>query len=489
MEEVEQSTNCILKVENLSVNRSGKNVLDGISFSLYKNESLAITGLSGSGKTLLGLALAKKIFYRGEIQFVNDTNCKIVFVEQLHHFKNLQHTNDLYYQQRFNSYDTEETETVAQSLGENLKPAEVFLKEMGIEYLRNERLIQLSNGENKKLQILKARLEEMRVLILDQPFIGLDKETRTWLQQQFDALKKSGVLLILITSPEEIPGSISKVLLLEKGKVKSFEKFETFSKRIELNPIEIKSDFFSPDLQKLLKAEQADTAYESVIEMRNVSVQYGDKIILDKVNWKVMKGERWLLSGPNGAGKSTLLSLITADNPKAYANSIFLFGKKRGSGESIWDIKKRIGFISPELHLYFNQSSTCFETVASGLYDTIGLFRQLSDEETELVDQWMEFCRLKDLQQKRLYELSVGEQRAVLLTRALVKNPPLLILDEPCQGLDTERKNEFLELINEVCTIGNKTLVFVSHYENDRPSCISHFIKLEHGRVVEIKNQ
>jgi len=476
-------------VENLAVNRSGKNVLNGISFSLYKNESLAIIGSSGSGKTLLGLALAKKIFYRGEIQFANEANSKIVFVEQLHHFKNLQHTNDLYYQQRFNSYDTEETETVAQSLGENLKLAEVFLKEMGLEYLRYERLIQLSNGENKKLQILKARLEEPKVLILDQPFIGLDKETRTWLQQQFDALIKNGVLLILITSPEEIPGSISKVLLLEKGEIKSFEELETFSKRKELYPIEIKRDFVSPDLKNFLKTEQTDIAYEPVIEMRKVSVQYGDKIILDKVNWKVMKGERWLLSGPNGAGKSTLLSLITADNPKAYANSIFLFGKRRGSGESIWDIKKKIGFISPELHLYFNQSSTCFETVASGLYDTIGLFRQLSDEDTGLVDQWVEFCRLKDLQQKRLYELSVGEQRAVLLTRALVKDPPLLILDEPCQGLDTERKNEFLELINEVCIAGNKTMIFVSHYENERPSCISHFIKLEHGKVVEIKDQ
>jgi len=483
------TTNCILKVENLAVNRSGKNVLNGISFSLYKNESLAIIGSSGSGKTLLGLALAKKIFYRGEIQFANDANSKIVFVEQLHHFKNLQHTNDLYYQQRFNSYDTEETETVAQSLGENLKLAEVFLKEMGLEYLRDERLIQLSNGENKKLQILKSRLEDPKVLILDQPFIGLDKETRTWLQQQFDALIKNGVLLILITSPEEIPGSISKVLLLEKGEIKSFEELETFSKRKELCPIEIKRDFVSPDLKNFLKTEQTDIAYEPVIEMRKVSVQYGDKIILDKVNWKVMKGERWLLSGPNGAGKSTLLSLITADNPKAYANSIFLFDKKRGSGESIWDIKKKIGFISPELHLYFNQSSTCFETVASGLYDTIGLFRQLSDEDTGLVDQWVEFCRLKDLQQKRLYELSVGEQRAVLLTRALVKDPPLLILDEPCQGLDTERKNEFLELINEVCIAGNKTMIFVSHYENERPSCISHFIKLEHGKVVEIKDQ
>ncbi|TMI90013.1 MAG: ATP-binding cassette domain-containing protein [Bacteroidetes bacterium] len=482
-------TDCILRVENLAINRSGKNVLNGISFSLYKNESLAIIGPSGSGKTLLGLALAKKIFYRGEIQFVNDANRKIVFVEQLHHFKNLQHTNDLYYQQRFNSYDTEETETVAQSLGENLKPAEVFLKEMGIEHLRDERLIQLSNGENKKLQILKARLEEPTVLILDQPFIGLDQETRTWLQQQFEALIKSGVLMILITSAEEIPESISKVIWLEKGEVKSFEKLEKFSTRTELKTIEIKKDFVNPGLKNFLKTESTETACESVIEMREVSVQYGDKLILDKVNWKVMKGERWLLSGPNGAGKSTLLSLITADNPKAYANSIFLFGKKRGSGESIWDIKKKIGFISPELHLYFNQSSTCFETVASGLYDTIGLFRQLSDEDIELVDQRMEFYRVKDLRQKKLYELSVGEQRAVLLTRALVKDPPLLILDEPCQGLDSERKNEFLELINEVCTRRNKTMVFVSHYENDIPSCISHYIQLEHGRVVEIKNK
>ena len=482
-------TDCILRVENLAINRSGKNVLNGISFSLYKNESLAIIGPSGSGKTLLGLALAKKIFYRGEIQFVNDANRKIVFVEQLHHFKNLQHTNDLYYQQRFNSYDTEETETVAQSLGENLKPAEVFLKEMGIEHLRDERLIQLSNGENKKLQILKARLEEPTVLILDQPFIGLDQETRTWLQQQFEALIKSGVLMILITSAEEIPESISKVIWLEKGEVKSFEKLEKFSTRTELKTIEIKKDFVNPGLKNFLKTESTETACESVIEMREVSVQYGDKLILDKVNWKVMKGERWLLSGPNGAGKSTLLSLITAHNPKAYANSIFLFGKKRGSGESIWDIKKKIGFISPELHLYFNQSSTCFETVASGLYDTIGLFRQLSDEDIELVDQRMEFYRVKDLRQKKLYELSVGEQRAVLLTRALVKDPPLLILDEPCQGLDSERKNEFLELINEVCTRRNKTMVFVSHYENDIPSCISHYIQLEHGRVVKINNQ
>src|SRR5688572_9298445 len=159
--------------------------------------------------------------------------------------------------------------------------------------------------------------------------------------------------------------------------------------------------------------------------MKKVSVQYGDKIILDEVNWKVMKGERWLLSGPNGAGKSTLLSLITADNPKAYANSIFLFGKKRGSGESIWDIKKKIGYVSPELHLYFESSITVFDVIASGLFDTIGLFRMINDEQSQIIKGWIKLLHLEEVTNKLLFNLSLGKQRLVLLARALVKNPPL----------------------------------------------------------------
>ena len=221
--------------------------------------------------------------------------------------------------------------------------------------------------------------------------------------------------------------------------------------------------------------------------MKNVTVEYGDKKILDNINWKVMQGERWLLTGPNGAGKSTLLSLITADNPKAYANEIYLFSKRRGTGESIWDIKKKIGFLSPELHVFFNQFSTCFETVASGLFDTIGLFRQLSDEDIETIDRWMQIGNISKLANKRLHELSLGEQRVVLLTRAMVKDPPLFILDEPCQGLDDERKSELIDLINEMCVAGNKTLIYVSHYENERPASISHFLKLEKGKAISIQ--
>jgi molybdate transport system ATP-binding protein len=482
---LDTSIHGFLKVENITVNRSGRNVLDGISFSLDKNESLAIVGPSGSGKTMLGLALAKKIFYRGNITYANDN--KIVWVEQQHHFKNLQHTNDLYYQQRFNSYDTEETETVIESLGEDAKKAEELLKEMEIQYLKDERLIQLSNGENKKLQLLKARLEEPSVIIFDQPFIGIDKETRAWLRKQIDFLRREGVLTILITAPDEIPESISKVLSLEDGKIKSLEKLESFKKRVASGQEIHKKTFDRNVLSRLLKYHDETSVPEPVIKMSNVTVQYDEKIILNDINWEVKKGERWLLSGPNGAGKSTLLSLITADNPKAYANSIYLFGRKRGSGESIWDIKRKIGFISPELHLYFNQSSTCFETIASGLFDTIGLFRQISDDDADLVKKWMKFCRIESSKLKRLYELSVGEQRIVLLTRALIKNPPLLILDEPCQGLDNGRKEEFLELVNETCLISNKTMIFVSHYENEIPACITNSIQLDHGKISEIK--
>jgi molybdate transport system ATP-binding protein len=475
-----ESFNPVLKVENLIVNRSGKNILDNIFFSIEKNENLAIVGRSGSGKTTLGLALAQKLFYRGTVAYTSDIK-NIEWVEQQHHFKNLQNTSELYYQQRFNSYDSEETLTVAESLDNMNERADALFKEMGIGYLKNEKLIHLSNGENKKLQLLKAQLTNPSVIILDQPFIGLDVQARNYLEKQLEKLIRKGILIILITSPNEIPECINKVLDLKDGKVNSFTDREMFTRNYK--PTEKVAIKIAPEIFK----SKALTRFDSIVEMKNVTVEYGDKKILDDINWKVIEGERWLLTGPNGAGKSTLLSLITADNPKAYANEIYLFGKRRGTGESIWDIKKKIGFLSPELHVFFNQFSTCFETVASGLYDTIGLFRQLSDEDIETVNRWMQICNINKLSDKRLHELSLGEQRVVLLTRAMVKDPPLFILDEPCQGVDDERKSELINLINEICIAGNKTLIYVSHYENERPACISHFLKLEKGKAVSIK--
>jgi len=469
----------VLSVNQLSINRSGKKILENISFTVNTGEALAITGPAGCGKTRLGLALAQQLYYQGTITYHLPDGSPIVWVEQQHHFKTLQSTNDLYYQQRFNSYDTEETQTVAESLGHQLETARELIEEMGIGYLLEEKLIQLSNGENKKLQLLNALLQQPAVLIMDQPFTGLDTSTRQWLNGQVNRLKQSGVLVMVICSKDEIPDCTDKLIILEQGTMKTMEDRLSFQQQPS-----IATDLTESSIATAIPLSAAHPEFDSIIDMEDVTVRYGEKLILDRISWRVLPGECWLLTGPNGAGKSTLLSLVNGDNPQAYANKIHLFGQRRGSGESIWDIKKKTGFLSPELHVYFNDSSTGFETVASGLFDTIGLFRQVSATDTEWVMQWMDVCGISLLKNKRLFELSTGEQRMLLLARALVKDPPLLILDEPCQGLDPDRKHRLLELINRVCTITKKTLVFVSHYEKDVPECVDKYIRIEKGRRV-----
>ncbi len=467
----------VLTVSQLSINRSGKKILENISFTLNTGDALAITGLAGCGKTSLGLALAQQLYYQGTITYHLPDGSPIAWVEQQHHFKTLQSTNDLYYQQRFNSYDTEETQTVAESLGHQLETARELIEEMGIGYLLEEKLIQLSNGENKKLQLLNALLQQPAVLIMDQPFTGLDTSTRQWLHGQVNRLKQSGVLVMVICSKDEIPDSTDKLIILEQGTMKTMEDRLSFQQQPRVATNQTDSS-----ITTALPLSAKHPEFDSIIDMEDVTVRYGEKLILDRISWRVLPGECWLLTGPNGAGKSTLLSLVNGDNPQAYANKIHLFGQRRGSGESIWDIKKKTGFLSPELQVYFNAASSGFETVASGLFDTIGLFRQVGPEDTEWVMQWMEVCGVSQLKKKRLFELSTGEQRMLLLARALVKDPPLLILDEPCQGLDPERKQRLLELINRVCTVTGKTLVFVSHYEKDVPGCVDKYIRIENGR-------
>lgn len=215
--------------------------------------------------------------------------------------------------------------------------------------------------------------------------------------------------------------------------------------------------------------------------MSNVAVRYNEKIIFEQVNWNVQKGDKWQVKGANGSGKSTLLSLINGDNPQAYANEIFLFDKKRGTGESIWDIKQKIGYVSPELHWYFDKSISVFETIASGFFDTMGLYRRLSEEQEMHIAKWLAVFNLSEQAFTLLSHLPVSRQRLVMLIRALIKNPALLILDEPCQGLDDQQTTDFVYLIDHFCQ--DKTLIYVSHYDHEVPSCINKKLELKEGKA------
>ena len=213
--------------------------------------------------------------------------------------------------------------------------------------------------------------------------------------------------------------------------------------------------------------------------MRNVSIRYGARTILKDLNWTVMNGERWALSGQNGAGKSTLLSLVCADNPQGYACDISLFGRQRGSGESIWDIKKHIGYVSPEMHRSYRQNLPAIRIVASGLKDSIGLYVKPDEGDYDICRFWMDIFGLEGLEERPFLQLSSGEQRLVLLARAFVKDPELLILDEPLHGLDNINRRMVKDIIETFCQRRGKTFIMVTHYEEELPGNITNHLYLK----------
>ncbi|MEP6748094.1 MAG: ATP-binding cassette domain-containing protein, partial [Bacteroidota bacterium] len=398
----------LVTLDKISVNTGGNKILDNIQLSIHHHEQWAIIGNSGSGKTTLAHVFTGKVFFRGDLHWCfPEGNTHIELAEQQHHFKNLSNTSSFYYQQRFNASEAGDSMTVADVLG-TFTDKESWVNMLHLDTLLDEPLLQLSNGENKRLQLAKALLAEPALLILDNPFLGLDAEGRKTLQNVLNRISSKGIHLILITSPAELPACITHVAVLEKGRLISAQKKEDYL--LQHGNSNVPECMFDKEL--LLQLHQpAENEFAYAVRMENVTIRYGEKNILDNINWQVKKGECWNLSGANGAGKSTLLSLITADNPQAYANKIVLFDKQRGTGESIWDIKRKIGFVSPELHLYFDQHASCFEVIASGLFDTIGLFRQLSAEQEENVLLCMRLMNLTDFQDKRIFQLSASQQR------------------------------------------------------------------------------
>jgi molybdate transport system ATP-binding protein len=445
---------------------------------MNQGKNLLITGASGSGKTILAKAITGKLFHTGSIDFFNDgkpAKPSIVFVQQHYHFKNLSNVNGFYYQQRFNSFDGDDALTVNQELSAICNTTDDaisnLLQQFDLTLRANEPLLHLSSGEHKRFQLVKALLKKPDVIIFDEPFTGLDVQTRAKLKTIINELASGGTTIFLISEAADAPKCITHILELDNGSVKSFAERKDF-----ITPVH-HSELFVANAP----VEMPAVNFTKAVSFKNVSVSYGSNTILKNINWQVYQGEKWLVKGRNGAGKSTLLSLITGDNPQAYANDIYLFGKKRGSGESIWDIKKHIGYVSPELQWYFDISINCFDAIASGFFDTIGLFRTITTTQQTEVRNWLKYFEIENHSSHLLSLLPAGKQRLVLLARAMVKNPPVLILDEPCQGLDQHQKDHFLQFTDAICMDPNRTLIYVSHYASEIPACISKVLELENG--------
>ncbi|MFC5284041.1 ATP-binding cassette domain-containing protein [Pedobacter alpinus] len=474
-------------ISNLSLQFQKKSVFSNLNWTINLGENWVLGGISGSGKTALAKIISAKqsAISNVKINFKNPSNlpAQVLYVESWYQFKNIEGVANFYFQQRYTSLQAKDTLTVSAELAHYAKEHQLAIADvenlvnaLGFSALKNSQLIELSSGEHKKLQLVKALWLKPQLLIIDQPYTGLDAASRENLNVLLDEVAQKGVTLILISNDEELPSCINCFAAIKDGKLIETEEKES---------IAISTEKQFRNIPSFLK-EAPLYASENIAKMIDVSISYGDKKVLKNINWEVKAGEKWLLQGHNGSGKSTLLSLINGDHPQSYANTLYLFGNKRGSGESIWDIKQHIGLISPEFHWYFDANSTVWESVASGLYDSVGLFQQLPYSKGKQVDELIAYFSLTESKNEVLSTLSMGKQRLVLLARTIIKNPELLILDEPCQGLDKQQTAEFNHLVDALSANG-MTVVYVGHFEAQLPSCLTKRIVLENGEVKTIE--
>ncbi len=435
----------------------------------------AVIGRNGSGKTQYIEQLRR--------QLASDRVRYIAFSDSYGPNVDSQY----YLQLRWNQHDIDhETPTVGELLqraylqtgddtNERRELQSQLYRLFHMDTLLDKYIITLSSGELRKFQLTKTLFANPRLLIMDNPFIGLDAETRDQLKVLLQTLSKERDMdiMLVISKTDDVPEFVGKVIELRDGTALPDCSRQAYYERQEPVPAHV-----LPETQReaILSLQNHDNDYQCrcVVDMHHVTIRYGERTILNDLDWTVMNGERWALSGQNGSGKSTLLSLICADNPQSYACDITLFDRPRGSGESIWDIKRHIGYVSPEMHRSYKRNLPAIRIVASGLMDSIGLYAVPNADDYGKCRWWLDIFGIGHLADRPFLQLSSGEQRLVLLARAFVKDPQLLILDEPLHGLDLWNRRLVKDIIETFCQRRNKTMIMVTHYESELPAVITH---------------
>lgn len=340
-------------------------------------------------------------------------------------------------------------------------------------------LLHSSEGERKKALLDHIIAQEPDYIVIDNVFGNLDIATQAHIEKQLETLSKTTSIVQIANRKGDILPFIKNIYQIEDDKLVAFSNTE--------NKTEV---FHFEETLPSAAYHNSKKFLNPLIKFNNVSINYGERPILNAVSWEIKSGQFWQLMGPNGSGKSTILSMIFGDNPKAYGQDIILFGVKKGSGESIWDIKQKIGYFSSEMLRGFTRRETIGNMIASGFFDTVGLYKTPTNAQIKIAQQWLRVLNMFDIRKQSFLSLSRGHQRLVLIARAMVKNPPLLILDEPTNGLDDNDAALFCELINKIATETNTAIIYVSHRKeaNLNPDFIYQLIPTEKGSKGQVVN-
>lgn len=469
-----------ITLENRTVESRGKVFLQNISLQICPGETWVFLGANGSGKTMLGRLISGEAGDRSG--FVSFEREKAVIDRE----RKEDQSDILDYPDPGRSasqfiLERRENRALMENLAERFRFSSLL--DRGLKYL--------STGELRKVLIAEELMDNPEMLILDEPYDGLDVESRKDLSLLIDDLIGEGVQLVLLLNRlSEIPRTATKVGYLQKG-----ELLFQGSRDDILNSDQVgKLLHFHQNPPETLPTppEREESFYSgnTLVQMTKINVSYEGKAVLKNLDWTLKRGEHWKISGPNGVGKSTLLSLISGDNPQAYANDLTLFGMKRGSGETVWDIKKHIGYVSSSLHRDYRVRTSVLSVVISGYHDSIGVYGKYSEMEERRSMEWLKMVRMDHKAGTPFQSLSFGEQRLILIIRAMVKHPPLLILDEPCQGLDEMNREMILGLIDIIARISDTTILYVTHHDEDKIEAVKNIMKMKfRGEKIEIYSE
>lgn len=362
-------------------------------------------------------------------------------------------------------------------------------------------LKRLSTGECRRALLARALASRPRLLVVIDPYEGLDTVTRSRLHTMLDALAAASVAgdtaasaLLIVDRFEHLPAAVNRIVELVAGAIVfagSRAEYETllFSRastariaasQAPVTPARAVPEMSAGVLPVSSRPHKADGSSEPLVELRNVTVSWSGRAVLDGISWTVRPGEHWLVRGPNGSGKTTLLELITGDNPQAYREDVRVFGQRRGAGGTIWELKSRLGIVSYRLHLEYRylDESSLEDVLVSGLRDSIGLYASASDGERALAGAWLSLAGFRGREHERFGKLSFGEQRALLVARAAIKAPELLVLDEPCHGLDEEQRRFVMSLLSAIAARGESTMLHVTHDPDEVQSFEQHILEL-----------
>lgn len=444
-------------------------------WTLQPGQHWLLAGPSGSGKSLFCQLLTKEVArWQGTIEGL-PARCAGLSLESqqrwtAHERAQFDDTDD-----PLRAQQGRPVRELLQEIDSDAARCEQMMAALGLSQLADKGLFLLSTGETRRLLLARALLTRPQLLILDEPFQGLDAPSQQWLRETLSQWADTVTLLLVVSHPDHIPDCMTHVAVFDQLSLHEQHASDAHSLRLLWQQAQQLDDEQAAELPAAMaqQPQWQPATGEPLIRLRHINVSYPDKQVLNDFNWQLMPGENWQISGPNGCGKTTLLNLISGDHPQSYNNDIYLFGMQRGQGESIWDIKKHLGLVSAALHLAYRAPGTALSVVLSGYFDSIGLYQQPTSAQQQLAQAWLQFLKMSHLAQRPFNQLSYGQQRLCLIARALIKRPPVLLLDEPLQGLDWFNRKLVLAALDRIALSGLCQLIYVTHHADEALSCIN----------------